>query len=417
MAEGGPLNDRPHTRRQLSKAAAILLAALVDRATRIPAALAQPASPNDRRKAVTKEGCCCCDRYRENERAEPGRGQRPSIADRLPFGQSKERVRSARCCCCDRCRQGERIDIDPPLDARCSTDCRCDGSRRVDRTDANPPLDVRDQQTDRENEARYRSGHCCCSAHERRERAPEGASEPVDECRCQRSEHETAADDDDCCCCCCDESPAITQVNPWEVSQVPFRPVRPVTNPCFLRGTLIRTISGFCPVEDLRVGDLLPTAFGGQRPICSIRQARLDRPDRSSAWPAVSRPIRIGRSALAAGIPDRDLVVTAAHALLVDGYLVTAGDLVNGCTIVPYETEHTALDIFHFRFATHDVIDAHGAPCESLLLPGEQACAPRLGFNGRRSELESRLRSAVAPWIDRRQPLDVIRDRLEARMR
>ncbi len=165
------------------------------------------------------------------------------------------------------------------------------------------------------------------------------------------------------------------------------------------------------------MGDILTTVFGGQRPIRSIRRTQLERADRYSPWPAASRPIHIARSALGAGIPDRDLVVTAAHALLVDGFLVPAGDLVNGFTIVPYETEHTVLDIFHFRFATHDVIDAQGALCESLLLEGEQPCAPQLGFNGRRNELKSRLRSAIAPWVDRRQPLDVIRDRIEARMR
>jgi hypothetical protein len=42
-------------------------------------------------------------------------------------------------------------------------------------------------------------------------------------------------------------------------------------------------------------------------------------------------------------------------------------------------------------------------------------CAPRLGFNGGRSELMSRLRSAVSVWLDRRRALDVIRDRIEER--
>jgi hypothetical protein len=40
---------------------------------------------------------------------------------------------------------------------------------------------------------------------------------------------------------------------------------------------------------------------------------------------------------------------------------------------------------------------------------------PLLGFNGRRSELLSRLRSAAALLVDRRWPIDRIRDTLERR--
>jgi hypothetical protein len=176
---------------------------------------------------------------------------------------------------------------------------------------------------------------------------------------------------------------------------------------------LIRTASGLRAVETLEVGDILPTVFGGQRAVRWIGRSRIERPDARSPWPAASRPIRIRRSALGPDVPNRDLVVTAAHALLIDGFLVPACDLVNGVTIEAYETDRTALDIFHFRFDSHDVVEADGAYCESLLSPGEPACAPQIGFNGRRSEIKSRLRSALAPWFDRRRPLDLIRDRLE----
>jgi Hint domain len=36
---------------------------------------------------------------------------------------------------------------------------------------------------------------------------------------------------------------------------------------CFLKGTTIRTVSGDRKIEDLAVGDLLPTMFGGLRPV------------------------------------------------------------------------------------------------------------------------------------------------------
>src|SRR5271163_867 len=35
---------------------------------------------------------------------------------------------------------------------------------------------------------------------------------------------------------------------------------------CFLKSTTIRTVSGDRKIEDLAVGDLLPTMFGGVRP-------------------------------------------------------------------------------------------------------------------------------------------------------
>ncbi len=104
-----------------------------------------------------------------------------------------------------------------------------------------------------------------------------------------------------------------------------------------------------------------------------------------------------------------------ARSRLIDGWLIAIDNLVNGTTIVPHEPVGDVLELFHIEFDGHDVVDAEGAPCESLLEPAQEPCAPRIGFDGRRREVASRLRSAVAPWFDRRQPLDVIRDRLEER--
>lgn len=113
------------------------------------------------------------------------------------------------------------------------------------------------------------------------------------------------------------------------------------------------------------------------------------------------------------------------------------GDLVNGRTITCADVDTDQLEYFHVEFETHDVVMAEGAPCESLRLaprhlasfdnheeyvalfgqPFHQvaACAPTASFNGGRSELKSRLRSALAPVIDIRHPVDVVRDELDAR--
>lgn len=203
---------------------------------------------------------------------------------------------------------------------------------------------------------------------------------------------------------------------------------------CFLKGTRIRTAEGDRPVEDLAVGDLLPTMFGGIRPIQWIGDYPLKKSDPSKPWVSDALPVRIACSALARDVPYADLYVTGGHALFIDGLLAPAGCLINGTTIARYEArEYDALEYFHIKLESHDVIYAEGAAVETLLNVDESAvnfaeyfrrygikmeetpCVPRISYGGGRGELKSRIRSAISSWLDRREPLDVIRDRLEER--
>jgi hypothetical protein len=204
---------------------------------------------------------------------------------------------------------------------------------------------------------------------------------------------------------------------------------------CFLKGTRIRTAADEKKIEDLAVGDLVPTVFGGISPIQWIGHYRFKRSNPTKAWVKDVLPIRVARSALAPDVPHTDLYVTEAHALLIDGVLVAAGNLINGTTIVRYDaSELDELEFFHIKLEFHDVVYAAGAPCETLMKVDENAanfaeylrsyrpttleeapCAPLLQYNGRRGEMKSCLRSAIAPWIDRRQTVDLIRDKLDAR--
>ncbi|MGO9361317.1 MAG: Hint domain-containing protein [Xanthobacteraceae bacterium] len=202
---------------------------------------------------------------------------------------------------------------------------------------------------------------------------------------------------------------------------------------CFLRGTKIQAVQGERNVEDLVIGDLLPTVFGGARPVQWIARYRRTKADRSKPWVKQAQPIRIMRSALAPNVPHADLYVTDGHSLLVDGVLVTAASLINGTTIARYAAdEHEELEFFQVKLETHDVIYAEGAPCETLLKVSETAsnfadyfrrygadesrdvhCAPVFG-NGYRSELKLKVRGMMSPWLGP-QKIDVIRERLEAR--
>jgi len=204
---------------------------------------------------------------------------------------------------------------------------------------------------------------------------------------------------------------------------------------CFLRGTTIRTSEGERKIEDLVVGDLLPTVFGGMRPIQWIGRYRYRKSHPANAWVRTILPIRIARSALGPDVPRADLYISEAHALLIDGVLVAAGNLVNDTTILRYDArELDELEFFHIKLERHGVIYAEGAPSETLLEVDESAvnfaeylrqygpvrtketpCAPLLRYEYRRGEIKSCFRSAISPWIDRRQPVDIIRDKLDAR--
>jgi hypothetical protein len=198
---------------------------------------------------------------------------------------------------------------------------------------------------------------------------------------------------------------------------------------------LIRTADGDRKIEDLAVGDLLPTCFAGICPIQWIGYYPAKRSNPAEPWAKNLLPVRVARSALGPNVPRADLYVTTTHALLVDDVLVTAGSLINGTTISLYDaTENDQLEFFHIKLARHNVIYANGAPCETVMNFDEGAvnfveylrrygpptaqeapCAPLLSLIGRRSEIKSRFRSAVAPWMDRRQKVDIIRDELEER--
>lgn len=205
------------------------------------------------------------------------------------------------------------------------------------------------------------------------------------------------------------------------------------TGNCFLKGTRISTANGERRIEELAVGDLLSTVFGGMRAIQWIGRFSRTRSNPSKPWAKSARPVRIARSALAPNVPHSDLYVTQGHAVLVDGLLITAGNLVNGTTIsLDAADAHDALEFFHIKLATHDVIFAEGAPCETLLKVDETMsnfadylrkhgerdaqeahCAPIVGHGGR-SAMMTRARRLASPWLGP-QKVDAIRARLGSR--
>ena len=167
---------------------------------------------------------------------------------------------------------------------------------------------------------------------------------------------------------------------------------------CFLKGTQIITACGAQAIEDMSCGDLVLTRGNGLQPVQNVIH-----------FASETTPVHIVRSALAAEVPNADLYVSPGHAILVDDVLVTAGSLVNGRTI-RYAEEIDEPEYFHLEFANHELVYAHNVPCESFV-EGRSADMV-LDVAGARGQMKSHLRSALSPWIEVRQPVDILRDRL-----
>ena len=156
--------------------------------------------------------------------------------------------------------------------------------------------------------------------------------------------------------------------------------------------------------------------FGGFAPIKAMVSHTLN--SVSGKWDGnqSNLPVLIRRGALGENSPDADLCLTALHAVYVDGFLMKVGDLVNGTSIIFEAADgRDTLDFFNIELDSHDILDVQGAFCESLYRAGTERCAPLLRFTGGRSKLRSHMRSVASLVIDRRQPIDIIRDKLEER--
>jgi hypothetical protein len=136
-----------------------------------------------------------------------------------------------------------------------------------------------------------------------------------------------------------------------------------VDGPCYCPGTLILTPYGEVAVEDLAIGDWVITHTGKAEPIKWI--GRRSYAGRFLVGQTHVLPVRIKAGALSDGLPKRDLRVSPLHAMYLDGYLVPAGELVNGISIVQEEVER--VDYLHLELASHGLIWAEGAAAETFV--------------------------------------------------
>ena len=149
---------------------------------------------------------------------------------------------------------------------------------------------------------------------------------------------------------------------------------------CFATGTRITTYRGKRPVEDLKVGDLVLTFDNGFRPIRWIGSRMLSA--RELRNNDLLRPITIRAGALGHGLPERDLVLSRQHRVLVKSpvaermfgqreVLVPAKDL-RGLDGVDIASDIQSVEYWHILFDDHEVILSENTPTESFFF-GAQA--------------------------------------------
>jgi len=154
----------------------------------------------------------------------------------------------------------------------------------------------------------------------------------------------------------------------------PPPPPPPPPPPCFTEGTLIATLHGEIPVEDLARGDRVMTLDNGPRPIRLILSRRLSA-EELAHYPNL-RPVRIAAGALGPRTPREDLLVSPQHRMLVSSrisarmfdspeVLVAAKHLV-GAPGIEIADEPREVTYYHILFDDHQIVTANGALSESL---------------------------------------------------
>ena len=117
------------------------------------------------------------------------------------------------------------------------------------------------------------------------------------------------------------------------------------------------------PVEALRAGDLVASAFGALRRVRWLGHRRID----CRRWPRPEQawPVRVRAGTFGDLSPLRDLLLSPDHAVFVNDVLIPIRHLINGSTIAQVPVDRVTYH--HIELAEHDVLLAEGLPAESFL--------------------------------------------------
>lgn len=166
--------------------------------------------------------------------------------------------------------------------------------------------------------------------------------------------------------------PVMAPVAPMVHPIIEKRP--PAALHCLSAACLTLTPAGLRPLAALAAGDLVLTRDQGFRPLVWVGARSVSAAELQAAPDGA--PVRIAQGALGGGLPDRDLLVSPRHRLLICGpqslacfgeheVLVPAIHLV-GLPGVTRHRPNQAMDYVQLVFAEHQVIRCDGTWCESF---------------------------------------------------
>ncbi len=156
---------------------------------------------------------------------------------------------------------------------------------------------------------------------------------------------------------------------------------------CLAGGTLIAAETGSRRIETLAPGDLILTRDHGLQPLrwLGMRRVSLCRQLSDPAAP----PVRIRSGALGPGRPDRDLLLSQQHRVLIRSVIarrmfgssevLVAAKKLTGFPGIGLAPATRSLQYFHLAFDQHEIIFAGGLPVESLLLGSQARLAAECG--------------------------------------
>ncbi|WP_410209982.1 Hint domain-containing protein [Aquirhabdus sp.] len=139
---------------------------------------------------------------------------------------------------------------------------------------------------------------------------------------------------------------------------------------CYLTGSLIRTLKGDVPVEQLQVGDIAITSSGEKRAIQWIGHttAHMSKFD-------INRPVCITSGAFGTGLPYADLYLSPRHSICIkashEEVLIPVENLINDITVKQVSMDEVTY--WHVELESHDVLIANGLPSESYLDCGNRS--------------------------------------------
>lgn len=190
---------------------------------------------------------------------------------------------------------------------------------------------------------------------------------------------------------------------------------------CFLTGTLVRMLTGYVPVEDIRPGDVIMVRDGDtfmSRDVKWVGKSQAVVRTTSPYPDEAGYPVRISKGALADNVPFKDMLVTPEHCLFINGAFIPARMLVNGKNI-SYDTRYAVYDYYHVETEQHAVIEADGVLTETYLDTGNRTSFISLSDSdvvaGHFEAPKDWARDAAVPLVTSRESVEPIYRAIDGR--